>query len=53
MNMSQDVSKVRDIKYCLNNFEEEDFMGTAAIKEVNLGNGMAKVLDETKGWNFL
>ena len=53
MNMSQDISRVRDIKYCLNNFEEEDFMGTATIKEVDLGNGMAKVLMKPKGWNFL
>ena len=50
--MSQDVSKVRDIKYCLNNFEAEDFMGTAAIKEVDLGSGMAKVLMRPKDGIF-
>lgn len=46
--MSQEVSKVRDIKYCLNNFETEDFMGSATIKEVDMGNGMAKVLMRPK-----
>ena len=50
--MSQDVSKVRDVKYCLNNFEAEDFMGSAAIKEVDLGSGMAKVLMRPKDGIF-
>lgn len=52
MDMCKDVSKIRDIKYCLNNFDDEDFIGTAAIKEVDLGNGMAKVLMRPKDGIF-
>lgn len=50
--MSQDVSRVRDIKYCLNDYENEDFMGTAAVKEVDLGKGMAKVFMKPKDGIF-
>lgn len=52
MGMSNDVAKVRDIKYALNSFEEDDFMGIATIKEVDLGNGIAKILMKPKDGVF-
>lgn len=52
MGMSNDVAKVRDIKYALNSFEEDDFMGIATIKEVDLGNGIVKILMKPKDGVF-
>lgn len=48
LTMSNEISKVRDVKHILNNFEEKDFMGTTSIKEVDLGNGTANILMKPK-----
>ena len=52
LNMSKDISRIRDIKYCLNEFECEEFLGTATIKEVDLGSGVAKVVMKPKNGIF-
>ena len=52
MDMSKDVSKVRDIKYCLESFDNEDFLGAATIKEVDLGSGTAQIVMKPKDGIF-
>ena len=52
MKMCEDICKVRDIKYALNTCADEDFLGTAVVKEVDLGNGIAQVLMKPKDGIF-
>ncbi|AOR23216.1 stage IV sporulation protein A [Clostridium taeniosporum] len=52
LTMSNEISKVRDIKHILNSFEEKEFMGTTSIKEVDLGNGTANILMKPKDGIF-
>ncbi len=52
MDMCNDVSKIRDIKYCLNNHEEDDYLGNASIDQVDLGKGIAKITLKTKDGIF-
>ncbi|MDP4177009.1 MAG: stage IV sporulation protein A [Bacillota bacterium] len=42
--LSNNISKVRDIKKSLDNFTEYEFLGTSAINELNMGEGTARVL---------
>lgn len=52
MDMSKDISKIRDIKYCLESFDDEDSLSVATIKEVDLGNGTAKIVMKPKDGIF-
>ncbi|ACD52512.1 stage IV sporulation protein A [Clostridium botulinum] len=52
LTMSNEISKVRDVKHILNSFEEKEFMGTTSIKEVDLGNGTANILMKPKDGVF-
>ncbi|MGL4570943.1 MAG: stage IV sporulation protein A [Clostridium sp.] len=50
--MSKNISKVRDIKLSLDNLEEEEFLGEAFIKEIDLGIGTANVIMKPKDGIF-
>ncbi|GAA0077991.1 stage IV sporulation protein A [Clostridium sp. CTA-5] len=52
MDMSNDVSKVRDIKFILDSFGEKEFIGVASIKEIDLGDGTADILMKPKDGIF-
>ena len=41
--MCKDVFKVRDIKKSLEGFKEEDFLGDSVIKDMNMGEGIARI----------
>lgn len=42
--MSLDISKVKDIKCCLDKIEKYEYLGTSAIMEMNLGVGIGRIL---------
>ncbi|MEG2108274.1 MAG: stage IV sporulation protein A [Clostridium sp.] len=50
--MSKNISKVRDIKLSLDDLEEEEFLGEAFIKEIDLGVGTANVIMKPKDGIF-
>jgi stage IV sporulation protein A len=41
--MSKNIDKVRDLNKCMNSCKEEDFLDFGEIKEMNMGNGTARV----------
>ena len=41
--MCKNITKVRDIKACLDSYSEEDFLGLTDIYEMDLGSGIANI----------
>ena len=42
--MSKDISKVKDIKASLNNLKSDEYLGTSLLSEINLGNGVGRIV---------
>ena len=42
--MSKDISKVKDIKASLNKLKSDEYLGTSLLSEINLGNGVGRIV---------